>query len=213
MSETDDGRVAVDLEKAARLNHMTTRRLAAWDKRGLVVPSVKKQLSARNTVRLYGFGELIEIRVVLTLVGQRLSLPHITRVVNYLRTSRGFDKPLRELTYAVEGRKIYFKLPDGTWEGEDLPGQIVIEHVLHLEIIRREMRNALESDSRERRKGGIERRRKVLGHKEVFTGTRTPVSAVREYLDDGLSDEQILRAYPHLTHEDIELARSLATSA
>lgn len=211
MSEDED-RVAVDLDKAARLNFMSIRRLAAWDKRGLVVPSVKRRLSQRNTVRLYGFGELVEIRVVLTLLDRHVSLVHIHGVVRYLQRSRGFDQPLRELVFAVEGRKIYFKLPDGTWEGEDLPRQIVMESVLHLEIIRQEMRDALEGDRRQR-KTGIEKRRKVLGHKEVFSGTRTPVSAVREYIDDGFSDEQILRAYPHLTNEEVELARSLVTSA
>lgn len=209
----DESLVAVPLPIAARLVGMTERRLAEWDERGFLTPTAKRQLSERNTVRLYEFGDLIEIRVALALIDQRLSLPHVERVIGYLRKARGFGNPLRELAFAVVRGKIFFKLPDGTWEGEVRPRQVVFHSVLNLEVIREEMAQRLRDNQKKLRRAAVERRRKVLGHKEVFAGTRTPIEAVLSFLASGASDEEILEAYPHLTPDDINLARSLATSA
>ncbi len=206
-------RVAVDLQTAARIADISPRRLVAWDSRGFLSPDTKRRISTRNTVRLYDFGELVEIKVALTLLDQRISLPHIQRLIQYLREVRGVDRPLERLAFAVVRGRIYFKLEDGNWEGEDRPGQIVIHQVLDLEAIRAEMRAALKRDRQRRRRPGIEQRRRVRGGKPVFTGTRTPVAAVLAYVDRGYSDKDILAAYPHLTPEDIALARRELASA
>jgi uncharacterized protein (DUF433 family) len=46
----------------------------------------------------------------------------------------------------------------------------------------------------------------VLGGKPIIRGTRIPVSLVADWLDAGVSIEQILEDYPNLTREDIEAA-------
>lgn len=42
----------------------------------------------------------------------------------------------------------------------------------------------------------------------VFAGTRTPVAAVQRYLLRGIPANEILVAYPHLQHSDIETAKT-----
>ena len=64
-----------------------------------------------------------------------MSLQTIRRVVRHLR-SRGYDEPLRELRFATVGHEIYFQHPDGTWEGDLQPDQIILEKVIRLDPLR-----------------------------------------------------------------------------
>jgi len=74
--------------------------------------------------------------VVATLRTEReMSLQHIRRVVGHLR-SRGYEEPLRELRFATLGREIYFQHPDGSWEGDLRPDQIVLVKTIRLEPLR-----------------------------------------------------------------------------
>ena len=70
----------------------------------------------------------------------RLSLQHIRQVINRLRAS--YDRPLTELRFAVQDRNLYFQHPDGTWEGGQRPGQIVLADVVMLEEVRADLRRA-----------------------------------------------------------------------
>jgi DNA-binding transcriptional MerR regulator len=86
---------------------VSNRRLRYWEKTGLVVPSIRRQLSPKHTVRLYSFTDLLSLLVVTQLRTERdMSLQHIRRVVEHLR-SRGYQEPLRELTAATVGQEIY----------------------------------------------------------------------------------------------------------
>jgi uncharacterized protein (DUF433 family) len=132
-------------------------------------------------------------------------------VVEHLR-ERDYKAPLRELRFAVSGDRIYFQHPDGLWEGDQAPDQVVLYQVLDLEAIKARIRRSVRP-SRAHEAGHLERRRGVLGSKAVFAGTRVPVAAVEAYLERGLPDERILEAFPELTREDVEAARQSGASA
>lgn len=46
----------------------------------------------------------------------------------------------------------------------------------------------------------------VMLGKPVIRGTRIPVELILRKLSEGASEADLLDAYPHLTHEDIEAA-------
>lgn len=209
--EVTDEQVAVSERHAARLAGFSVRRLRAWADRGLVRPSIQRQLSERNTLRLYAFGDLVELLVGAALLDAGRSARQVMRVVEHLR-GRDYRAPLRELRFAVSGEQIYFQHPDGSWEGDRVPDQVVLWEVLDLEAIKARIRQSIRPQ-REQLTGRIERRRGVVGHKPVFAGTRIPVAAVEAYLQRGLSDERILEAFPELRLEDIEAARRSRESA
>jgi uncharacterized protein (DUF433 family) len=48
----------------------------------------------------------------------------------------------------------------------------------------------------------------VLGGKPIIRGTRIAVSLVIDWLDAGVSIDQILEDYPNLTRADVEAARA-----
>jgi uncharacterized protein (DUF433 family) len=206
--EVPDELIAMPAAAAARFAHVSQKQLRYWDETGLLSPGVKRQLSERNTVRLYSLPELVELRVIVTLMGLGMSLQRIRRIVQYLRRE-GHQAPLRELRFAVTGQEIYFQRPDGTWAGDRQPDQFVIDATvtLPLERYRARIRRAAQARRRRQDAGHIVRHRNVLGHKPVFAGTRVPVSAVMPYLERGLPDEEILEAFPQLTKADIATAR------
>jgi hypothetical protein len=52
MAQAVEDRLAFPDKRAAELAGISMRQLRHWEKTGLVVPSVRRQISPRNTVRL-----------------------------------------------------------------------------------------------------------------------------------------------------------------
>lgn len=197
--------------RAARLAGVSVRRLRYWEESGLVVPSIKRNFSPRNTVRLYSYQDLLALLVVATLRTEReMSLQHIRRVVGHLR-ARGYQAPLRELKFATLGREIYFQHPDGSWEGDLRPDQIVLFKTILLEPLR------LRIDAAAKRPdddiGRVIKQRGVHASAPVFAGTRIRVLTVQDYLRNGYGTQAILDAFPDLEAADIDEAGRLLTAA
>src|SRR5450755_2638063 len=171
---TREDRLAVSLESAARLAGVSERRLKHWQEIGLAGPTVSRKLSERNTVRLYGFQDLLSLLVVRELLGQRLTTVHIRLVVERLKSS-GYKRPLTELRFATQGSEIFFQHPNGTWEGDRRKGQIVIHQVLDLRPLTAQIWKSIDQPRQKEVIGRTEQRRRVQSSKRVFSGTRIPV--------------------------------------
>jgi len=59
----------------------------------------------------------------------------------------------------------------------------------------------------------IEINPKVMVGKPVVKGTRIPVELILRMLSQGISEEEILEEYPHMTKEDILAALAYAAEA
>jgi len=59
----------------------------------------------------------------------------------------------------------------------------------------------------------IEINPKIMVGKPVIKGTRVPVELILKMLSQGISTEEILGEYPHLTKEDIQAALAYAAEA
>lgn len=59
----------------------------------------------------------------------------------------------------------------------------------------------------------IEINPKVMVGKPVIKGTRIPVELILKMLSQGISNEEILEEYPHITEEDVQAALAYATEA
>jgi uncharacterized protein (DUF433 family) len=204
-----DDLIALPGEKAVDLAKVTLRKLRYWDITNLVRPSISKRVNARQTVRLYDFNDLIALFVTAQLRQRKFTLQHVRKVVEHLR-SRGYAEPLAELRFATCGDQIYFRHPDGSWEGDIQPDQTVIAEVIDLGMIRSIIRAGVGRSAETA--GRIERRRGRQGRRPVFAGTRIPLDAVVGRLNHGQSPAEVLEAYPDLTPEDIELASAHAAS-
>jgi uncharacterized protein (DUF433 family) len=191
---------------AARVIGVTENCLRSWNNRGLVLPSFLP-LDTRG-YWTYALDDIVQGRVVRQLEEAGHHVRVIRRIVEAIRTST-YPKPLAKLVWAVAGRDIFVQYPDGQWVNGRRPAQGVMTEVINLDRIRVDAREALRRPSAAA--GHTERRRGRLGNKEVFAGTRVPLTAVLPYLRRGAPDAEILEAFPDLTPTDIELARARAS--
>ncbi|UNX55151.1 DUF433 domain-containing protein [Georgenia sp. TF02-10] len=192
--------VAIPREKAAALAGISQRRLRYWHRKGLVAPTIESHRTSRP-VYLYAYQDLLAVLVLVELKARGVRLQHVRRVVPYVR-ALGYSQPLTEVCYAIHGGEIHLQHPDGGWEGDRRPGQGVLPEVLELEPLRARIQRAVIRP--EQQHGSTERRSGTLGGKEVFAGTRVPVSTVQRYLDMGASVEQVLTSFPALDRADVD---------
>ena len=205
MAKAMEDTLAVPDKRAAELAGISMKQLPHWEKTGLVVPSIRRQISPRNIVRLYSFQDLLELLVAAELRHRPgISLQHIRRLVAYLR-DRNFDAPLRELKFATRGREIYIQYPDGSWSGDPFPDQLIYRQAIALDEVGAKIDRVNARDPETA--GQVVSRRGVHRSKPVFVGTRIPVATVQRYLQAGYDTTAIIREYPSLTPADIEAAR------
>lgn len=210
-------RQAWTTEQVLRITGVSRRRLGYWLDKGIVGADVD-EARGRGRVRLWSFGNLVEVRAALWL-RDRVSLQLIGRIVEHLRT-RGVGQPLSEVRFAVvdTGRArwptdVVVQREDGSWENP-IEGQVVMEVVLPLERFADELREASDRDrDRRRRLGRVEQRRGRLGSAPVLAGTRVPVEAVKRLHDAGWTTARILDNYPGLTDRDVRAALRATSSA
>jgi uncharacterized protein (DUF433 family) len=207
--QAEEERLALPLSGASRLVGVPERRLVNWEHIGLISPGIVKEISERNTVRLYGFQDLLALMVIRELFQRRMSTSQVHRVVEHLKSS-GYDHPLTELRFATEGPEIFFQHPDGTWEGDKLKNQRVFSQILDLRLLRQQIWESVRQPRPKELLGHTERRRRVHGSKPVFSGTRIPVSAVIPYIERGYTTAEILKAFPELRSADVKTARDEA---
>ena len=83
---------------------ITYRQLDYWARTGLVVPSVR-DAAGSGSQRLYGFRDILVLRIVKRLIDTGVSLPNIRAAVDHLSTRSGED--LAGLTIMSDGASIY----------------------------------------------------------------------------------------------------------
>ena len=201
-----DELIGVSLSTAARVIGIEERRLRAWNDRGLVSPSLVTQLGSRQ-IWTFTLEDLVQGRVVKQLEDREISVRHIRRVVEGVRSS-AHPLPLASLVWGAAGHEAFVVYPDGSWVGHRRPSQNVFIETLDLDTIRGDARRAAQERQPEH-VGVVEAQRGKLGSKDVFVRTRIPVAAVVEYLERGATDERILQGFPDLRSDDIDYARQL----
>jgi uncharacterized protein (DUF433 family) len=207
VAEQDDELIGVTIDRAADLVGVSVRQLARWDSAGLVRPTTHRVVSGRH-IRIYGLHDLVEACIVAQLLDLGVPIDQVSRVVKVHR-SASVKRPLRELTWSADAGEAFVRDRDDHWWGGRHPRQGVIPNVIDLEWLRATLRrNAVARRTED--VGRIERRPRTHGNRAVLAGTRTPVAAVRTYIDRGVDDDEILEAFPHLTSEDIDAVRRSA---
>ena len=83
---------------------ITYRQLDYWARTGLVTPSIR-DASGSGTQRLYGFRDILVLRIVKRLIDTGVSLPNIRAAVEHLDQRGGDD--LSRITLMSDGASIY----------------------------------------------------------------------------------------------------------
>jgi DNA-binding transcriptional MerR regulator len=88
-----------------KLVGITYRQLDYWARTGLVTPSVRAA-DGSGIQRLYGFTDVVELRIIKRLLDAGVSLRQIREAIGYLRKESG-GKPLSDITLMSDGNRIY----------------------------------------------------------------------------------------------------------
>ena len=89
--------------EVCRIIGISYRQLDYWARTELVRPSVR-DAGGSGTQRLYSFQDLLQLKVVKSLLDAGVSLQQIRRAIEYLRDSK---QSLHGVTLISDGRRIY----------------------------------------------------------------------------------------------------------
>ena len=89
--------------EVCRIVGISYRQLDYWARTGLVRPSVQ-DAGGSGTQRLYSFQDLLQLKVVKSLLDAGVALQQIRRAIDYLRETK---QSLSGVTLMSDGRRIY----------------------------------------------------------------------------------------------------------
>jgi DNA-binding transcriptional MerR regulator len=94
-------------EQASRFTGCTPHQLRYWDRIDLVTPSVQATRGRPGVRRLYGFRDLVVLRVIRSLLEGGMSLQRVRRAITYLRKRARLDEQLSEVKLVTDGLSIF----------------------------------------------------------------------------------------------------------
>ena len=191
------------IDQASRLTEVSRRQLSAWDRSGFFSPSLVNGERGAYA-RLYSFRDLLSLKVLSQLRNeQRVRLSHLCDVKQDL-AHLGDDMWVKSTLYLL-GRRVVIERDDAT-RHEAGSGQEVFQ--IPLRVVAGGMRERIEQLNRrgDCEIGKIERKRGVMQNQALISGTRIPVSSIKEFANAGYSVSEILNEYPSLSEEDVKAA-------
>ncbi|MDD3237300.1 MAG: MerR family transcriptional regulator [Candidatus Gastranaerophilales bacterium] len=132
--------IAFNTNFVASLTGASVSQLNMWDKRGLSSPSVLKS-SGRGSVRLYSFKDIVEVKTIVYLRDNNISLKNIKMAIDYLKHTFDYKSPLSELVLISNGKDVLCA-PQGEindisarWIAANKNGQLVMRFMVPLGAI------------------------------------------------------------------------------
>ena len=99
---------------ASQVSGASLRQLQYWDETDVVQPSLSRPASDTGHLRLYGFQDLVELRVLVAMRKDGLSLQRIRRGLIYLRFRMpSVGRPLREMVLQTDGQSMFALVGEG----------------------------------------------------------------------------------------------------
>jgi len=192
-------------EHAEILAGIPRARLAYWVRTGLIRPRFFEPGRWLSYKYLYSFRDLVAIRTLAELRGQRASLQTLRRVNQQLLEH--YDEPWATMRFGMLGGKVVFYDPeadlmrDGERPAQALFKLDLVEIIDTLHDKVRIFRGRKPEDY-----GRVEQVKRVMGNQPVIAGTRITAEAVRNFHQAGYSPDAIRAQYPDLRQEDIQAA-------
>lgn len=200
--------LAFNLEQAAKVTKLDPQRIRRWSLSGVINPSMRSGPANSPYRFLYSFEDLVGMRTLGRLLATGLfSLPQLKLAAKYMR--QFYRQPWAEASFLIDGNQLFIRHPNGENIVSLLkPGQARMPLAFSWEQVRQEV------EERERalqmrpaaQIGTIERHRNILHNQWRLAGTRIPTSLILDCVQSGMSEPEILAAYPTLRSADIPAA-------
>ena len=126
-----------------RLTSIGAKTLHFWDRSGFISPSIV-QANGTGSRRIYGFRDLVALRVAAQLRDAGISLQSLRKVVLALQDMHGLEQPLAETYLVTNGHDVFEKHGDDVMSALRQPGQAMFSFVIDLtrtvEMLQEEIR-------------------------------------------------------------------------
>lgn len=188
-----------------RLTGLSKTQLRYWDRTEFYTPSLADENRRVAFSRIYSFKDIVALRTLSVLRNQHsVSLQHLRQVGHKLKHLE--DRLWTAITLYVLKKRVNFFNPETDRIEDVLSGQYALGIPLET-IVADTKRDVEKLQTRDEDQiGKIQRARYVSHNAWVVAGTRIPVAAIKRFVEDGFSVEQIMQEYPTLTKADIEAA-------
>ncbi len=187
-----------------RLTGISSPQLRYWDRTGFFTPAFAAADRRERFSRVYSFRDVVSLRILDALRNRHgVSLQHLRQVSEKL-AHLAEDRWSKATLYVLNGKVL---VDDSTLgrRREIVSGQYTLEIPLASEIDRAGKDIAALRKRETGQIGSIARHRSVSHNAEVVAGTRIPIAAIRRFHAAGYDPGAILREYPDLTRQDIEV--------
>jgi DNA-binding transcriptional MerR regulator len=118
----DEKPISFTIQEVSRIVGASRRRLAYWDKTGLLSPSLKID-SSKGLCRLYSVQDIIDIKIILRLRQSSLSLQRIRSGFRFVKKSA---ETLASSVILTDGKTIYMYQDDNLLVDTLKNGQMVL---------------------------------------------------------------------------------------
>lgn len=193
-------------DEASRLSGLTVGQLRLWDRSGFLKPSFASESRHLPHNRIYSFRDIVSLRV-LGQLRNKLQVPmqHLRKVSE--RLAEFGDEKWTATTLYVLGKRVVFTDPRTNKRMEVVSRQQVLD--IPLRVVISDTKRAIEEMNcrAPEERGHVVQAKFVQQNEPVFEGTRIPVVAIRRYLEAGYGADEIVKEFPLLTPEDVEVAR------
>ncbi len=99
-------------KSVVKITGLSFRQIDYWDTTHFIKPSVN-EASGQGSVRLYSFGDLVQMKVAKTLLDKGVSLQQIRKAITHLKKNMPeIEKPLSELRFLTDGESIFVLTKD-----------------------------------------------------------------------------------------------------
>jgi uncharacterized protein (DUF433 family) len=166
----------------------------------------------RHYSRIYTFEDVVALRTLARLREKGVSTQKLKRIGAFLTSLTERPWVGRSFFVVPQSGQVFFAHEDALLAAQPM-GQQAMSDIIELGPVEQDVQNRLaQMRSRANQRGRIVSDRYIHGGVPIFAGTRIPVSAVIEFLDEGRSAEEIFAQYPRLACEDIAAARSFVAA-
>jgi uncharacterized protein (DUF433 family) len=213
VAQTENILSAFSVDHAARVTGLSKSRLTRWDKFGFFSPEYADDDRSNPYSRIYSFIDLVGLRTLAILSdAHKVPLDELRKTYGIL--SKTISRPWSESTLYVWNRKVGINEPVSGQVVNVTDGQFLGKHIELLSVATEIAQKAEKLKVRQSSSVGKIVRHKFVAHNaRIIDGTRIPVSAVVEFLEEGFSATQIIAEYPTLKKADISAVRKYMKAA
>ena len=144
----DKYNIAFNTNFVSSLTGASVAQLNMWDKKGVVSPSIL-QSTGRGSVRLYSFKDIVAVKTVVYLRGNKIQLKDIKNAVEYLKNDFNYSSPLTEMVLLSNGKDVLAAPQQNIndisarWLAANKYGQLVMRFVVPLGALTQDIDSAI----------------------------------------------------------------------